>query len=178
MTAPPRIYAEWVTLLERFGSGDDSVLPSMALGSIERTSVVAERWTQQISVAFQGRLRALSAMLQVALDRARDHAGIGSAMLLARRGLEPLQAFVRIAAIPNETSGYLLAELTGWAQGTQDTLEGHAERVHHEDYGQLLKTLRDHPLAAGLKEHGDAVPATAAAVSEANPPSRRRIILS
>ncbi len=176
MTTPPVIYADWVVLLERFGCGEDEVVPVMQQGSIEWTNVVAERWTLQVARAFQSRLRSLSDLLQTALDRARDIDGVAHAMLLARRGLRPLQAFIGIEAIREDIRANLSAELTGWATGTQEALERHAERFRHRDYGHLLKTLRDHPLSAGISAP-EAAPAPSPAV-EANPPSRRRTILS
>lgn len=176
MTTPPVIYADWVVLLERFGSGEDEVVPIMQKGSIEWTNVVAERWTLQLSIAFQSRLRSLSGLLQTAFDRARDIDGIANAMLMARRGLGPLQAFIRIDAIREDIKANLAAELNGWATGTQEALERHAEAFRHRDYGHLLKTFRDHPLSAGIAA-SEVTPAPSATV-EGNPPSRRRIILS
>ena len=175
MTAPPVIYAEWVVLLERFGSGENEVVPMMRQGSIEWTNVVAERWTLQLAMAFQARLRSLSDQLSTAFGRARDIDGIANAMLLARRGLQPLQAFIEIEAIREDIKANLSAELSGWVTGTQEALERHAEAFRHRDYGHLLKTFRDNPLSAGIAAP-EADPAPAAAV-EANPPSRRRIIL-
>lgn len=176
MTTPPAIYADWVVLLERFGSGDDEVVPIMQQGSIEWTNVVAERWTYQVAMAFQARLRSLSDGLRTALDRAHDVDGIANAMLLARRGLGPLQVFIGIQAIRDDIKSNLSAELNGWATGTQEALERHAEAFRHRDYGHLLKTFRDHPLRAGIAASA-AGPEPCATV-EANPPSGRRIILS
>lgn len=176
MTTPPAIYADWVVLLERFGSGDDEVVPVMQQGSIEWTNIVAERWTLQLSIAFQSRLRLLSGLLQTAFERARDIDGIANAMLLARRGLGPLQAFIGIEAIREDIRANLSAELHGWVTGTQEALERHAEALRHRDYGHLLKTFRDHPLRMGLAAP-DAAP-DPSATAEANPPSRRRIIIS
>ena len=176
MTAPPVIYAEWVILLERFGSGEDEAVPIMRQGSIEWTNVVAERWTLQLAMAFQARLRSLSDQLSTAFDRARDLDGIANAMLLARRELQPLQAFIKIEAIREDIKANLSAELSGWVTGTQEALERHAEALRHRDYGHLLKTFRDHPLSAGITAP-EAGPTPAAAV-DANPSSRRRTILS
>jgi hypothetical protein len=176
VTTPPVIYAEWVVLLERFGSGEDEVVAIMQQGTIAWTNVVAERWTHQIANAFQSRLRSLSGQLQTAFDRARDIDGIANAMLLARRGLGPLQLFIGIEAIREDIRANLSAELNGWATGTQEALERHAEALRHRDYGHLLKTFRDHPLSAGIAAQ-EVAPASPATV-EANAASRRRIILS
>ena len=176
MTTSPVIYADWVVLLDRFGSGEDEVVPIMQQGSIEWTNVVAERWTQQVAWAFKTRIEALSQLLQIALQRVREPADVANAMILARRGLAPLQAFIRIEAIPEQVKDNLAAALNGWVTGTQENLELGAESLRHTDYGRLLKTFRDHPLGAGIFSAEAEVPTSS--TPEANPPSHRRIILS
>src|SRR5579863_8989816 len=115
----PRTYSEWMVVLDRFRSGDDAALAEIQSGSIEWTSVVAERWTAQIAATLDERLRALSKSLQTALNRARGHDGLSNAMLMARRGLAPLQAFSAVPAIPSEVRAYLSSEVSQWAAETQ-----------------------------------------------------------
>jgi hypothetical protein len=173
---PPSTYAEWLPLLDQFRAGDDSALDAMHSGSIEWTTVVAERWTRQVADGLATRLQALSKQLQTSLDRARaDCFAISNALLLARRGLSPLRAFVSLPALPPDVQNHLASELDRWAVETQKSLERHAEGVRH-DQGRLLKTIRDHPLTTVVE-----VPPNPSAVQisdGANPPTRgRRIIL-
>jgi hypothetical protein len=142
----PHTYAEWLPLLDKFRAGEDLVIDSLREGTIEWTSVVAERWTRQVADSLTIRLQALSKQLQTRLDRARgDYFAISNALLLARRGLTPLRALVSLPALPPDVKTHLASELDRWATETQKSLERHAEGVRH-DQGRLLKTIRDHPL--------------------------------
>jgi hypothetical protein len=161
----PRTYAEWLPLLDRFAEGDDSVVSLLSGGRIEWTNVVAERWTRQVSACLSVRLQALSKQLQSGLDRARgDRFAISNAIIIARRGLVPLRAFVSVPAYPSEVQAYLLSELDRWVSESQKSLEKHAEGIRH-DQGLLLKAIRDNPLSAPteapapipIRETGDAV---------------------
>jgi len=147
MTAP-HTYAEWLPLLDKFRVGDDSVIETLKGGTIEWTNVVAERWTRQVADCLSTRLQALSKQLQTGLDRARgEYFAISNALLMARRALTPLRAFVNLPGIPSDVRSHLESELNRWATETQKSLERHAEGVRH-DQGRLLKTMRDHPLTA------------------------------
>jgi hypothetical protein len=148
----------------------------MRCGTIEWTNVVAERWTRHVADTLSARLQVLSKQLQTSLDRARgDYFAISNALLLARRGLAPLRAFVNLPAIPTEVQSHLSSELGRWTTETQKSLERHAEGVRH-DQGRLLKTIRDHPLTAEC-EVPPAAPVTPASSDSALPPSRGRRIL-
>jgi hypothetical protein len=173
---PPTAYAAWLPLLDEFRAGDDSVLEAMRGGSIEWTNVVAERWTRQVADSLSTRLLALSKQLQTSLDRARgDYFAISNALLLARRGLTPLRAFVSLPALPPDVRTHLASELDRWATETQKSLERHAEGVRH-DQGRLLKTIRDHPLSAVVE--APANPPVVQSSGSGNPPARgRRVIL-
>jgi hypothetical protein len=148
----PHAYAEWLTVLDKFGGGDDSVIDAMNQGTLEWTNVVAERWTRQASTCLNGRLQALSTQLQTMLDRSRgDHFAISNALLMTRRALSPLRSFVRLPVFPDDVKQHLVSELDRWASETQKSLETHAAGVRH-DQGRLLKTIRDHPLTAVASE--------------------------
>ena len=171
----PHTYAEWVVRLDQFGAGDDTCLEAMQCGSIEWTNVVAQRWTRQVSEALAARLRALSKQLQTGLDRAGgDAVAISTALLGVRRGLGPLRTFGSLSSFPEVVQTHLRAELDRWASQTQQSLEHHALQVRH-DQGQLLKTIRDHPLQT-VAATGPA-PAVAQTNQDANPPVRGRRIL-
>jgi hypothetical protein len=142
----PHTYAEWAPLLERFGAGDDSVLDDMRTGTIEWTSIVAERWTSRLSDALSARLKQISKQLQLALDRAAgDTFGISRAMLGARRALTPLHAVTSLPCLPENVRAHLTEELRRFVTETQTSLETGAKRIRH-DGGHVLKALRDNPL--------------------------------
>jgi hypothetical protein len=140
------IYAEWLPLLDRFRDGDDSVLQAMRDGTIEWTNVVAERWTSRVAEVLSGRLKLLSAKLQLAFDRsAGDMFAISQAMLGARRSLIPLFALASLPCAPGDVKRHLQNELERFIQQTQESLERGA-RIIRNDNGRVLKVLRDHPL--------------------------------
>jgi hypothetical protein len=142
----PRAYAEWLSLLERFAAGDDSVIQVMEGGSVEWTNVVAERWTLRVTGALDARLGALSKRLQTSLDRARgDYHAIANALVEARRGLVSLRAFLALRCLPEVVRSHLAAELDRWITETQASLERSVKDFRH-DQGRLAKTIRDNPL--------------------------------
>lgn len=146
MNDPPRTYAEWVPLLERFRDGDDAVIDLMRAGTIEWTSVVAERWTSRLADAFNIRLKKVSAQLQLALDRAAgDTFAISRALLAARRALVPLHVAAALPCAPEEVRQHFAAELHDFAARTQESLESAAKRIR-TDQGSVLKAIRDNPL--------------------------------
>lgn len=152
----PRTYAEWAPLLERFGEGDDSVLESMRAGTIEWTSVVAERWTSRLSEALSARMRQISKQLQLALDRAAgDTFAISRAMLGARRSLTPLHSATTLPCLPGNVRAHLTEELRRFVTETQTGLETGAKRIRHDD-GHVMKALRDNPLTTPPPDSPDA----------------------
>ena len=172
----PHTYAEWLPLLDRFRAGEDLVIDSLREGTIEWTSVVAERWTRQVADSLTIRLQGLSKQLQTRLDRARgDYFAISNALLLARRGLTPLRALVSLPALPPDVKNHLASELDRWATETQKSLERHAEGVRH-DQGRLLKTIRDHPLNTPV-DAPPTPPVVQSSESGSAPVRGRRVIL-
>jgi hypothetical protein len=171
---PPRTYAEWVTLLDRFRQGHDDVLGPMRDGVIEWTPVVAERWSAQLSDAITVRLQQLSNRLQRALDRAGgDNFGVANSLLDARRSLASVQCLATLPCLDERVRLHLTGELTRWARETQDSLEKGAQRVRW-DGGRLLKALRDNPLTAPTA--AAVVPQQPVLTSEHSPKPRRIIL--
>jgi len=166
----PRTYTEWLLLLDRFRSGDDSTIPLMESGYVEWTNVVAERWTRQVADALSARLLVLSKQLQNGLDRARgDYFAISSALVATRRGLIPLRTFAALPCFPEMVRSHLVSELDRWVTETQRSLEGSAIGVRH-DQGWLLKTIRDDPLSLVRDDHSS----TPTSQAQEGPPSVRR----
>jgi hypothetical protein len=145
---PPRIYAEWLPLLERFREGDDGALDSMRRGAIEWTNVVAERWTARVAETLSVRLQVVSRELQIGLDRSRgDLFAISKAMIGARRSLIPLRALASLSCTPEGVRKHLVSELERFIRQTQETLEKGAQEIRR-DNGLVLKAIRDNPLTA------------------------------
>ncbi|HKG13375.1 MAG TPA: hypothetical protein VKB12_08545 [Pyrinomonadaceae bacterium] len=148
MTEIPRGYASWLPLLDGFRDGDDSALELMRQGSLEWTSVVAERWTAQVTSAVEARLQSVSKRLQLGLNRSGGDAhAVARTLLDARRALQPLREFASIPCMPEGVGEHLRRELERWARQTQETLEKGAKEIRF-DNGRLLKVIRDNPLTA------------------------------
>jgi hypothetical protein len=171
---PPRTYAEWVRLLDRFREGYDDVLGPMRDGAIEWTPVVAERWSAQLSDAMTVRLQQLSKRLQRALDRAGGESfGVANSLLDARRSLASVQCLATLPCLEGRVRLHLTSELTRWARETQDSLEKGAQQVRW-DGGRLLKALRDNPLTAPI--NGNATGPQPASTLDHSPKPRRIIL--
>jgi len=150
LTEIPRGYASWLPLIDNFRDGDDSVLELMRQGSLEWTSVVAERWTAHVTSAVEARLQSVSKRLQLGLNRsAGDAHAIARSLLDARRAHQPLWSFVSIPCMPESVGEHLRRELERWARQTQETLEKGAKEIH-SDNGRLLKIIRDNPLTTAV----------------------------
>lgn len=175
MTEAPHAYANWLPLLDRFRDGDDSALELMWEGSIEWSSVVAERWTLHVTAALEARLQAVSKRLQLGLNRSGGDAhAIALALLDAKRALKPLRSFASLPCMPEQVGEHLKGELERWTRRTQETLEQGAADVR-ADNGRLLKIIRDNSLTTAAA--AEAPPATAN--ENAGEPMRRtrRVIL-
>lgn len=146
---PPRSYAEWVLLLDRFRAGDQEdqvLLQAMREGSLDWTNVVAERWTKQLADTLTARLTALSKSLQRGLAQSRgDTFAISQAMLKAKRALGPLSELTSLPCLQEQVRAHLNGELSRWARETQESLERGA-RQDRTDSTRFLKLLRDHAL--------------------------------
>jgi hypothetical protein len=150
----PRSYAGWLPLLDRFRDGDDSALDLMRQGSIEWSSIVAERWTVQVSSALERRLMMLSKQLQLWLDRSRGESfAVAGALLNGRRSLDRLRDFASIPCVPDSIKNHLRSEIDRWASETQKVLEENAAKIR-TDNGRMLKTFRDNPLTVSLPIEG------------------------
>lgn len=175
-TVPPTTYAAWQDLLDRFCSGDDSVIATLECGRIEWSPGLAERWTCRMNEVLADRLRALSFQLQKDLDRARgDRHGIESALVRAGRGIDPLARFCRLPSAPAEVRSHLLGELERWARQTRGSLESNLAR-ERGDQGVLLRSVR----AAAVRLQIPPEPSSgspAPSSGETSPPDRRRRIL-
>lgn len=169
----PSAYASWLPLLDRFREGDDAALDLMRQGSIEWSNVVAQRWTQHVTAAFEGRLQAISKQLQLGLNRSSGDAfALARSLLDARHALQPLRAFISLPSLPEEVRNHLQSELERWATQTQDRLEKGAQEIR-ADNGRLLKIIRDNSLAA----RAETSPPAATEIDDAPPRRGRRIIL-
>lgn len=163
---PPRTYAEWVLLLDRFRAGDqedEALLAAMHQGALDWTNVVAERWTRQLAATLTARLTALSKNLQRGLDQSRgDTFAISQAMIKAKRALAPLAALTSLPFLNEQVRQHLNSELSRWARETQESLERGA-REDRTDRARFLKLLRDHalvvPAPSSTQLTADPVPA-------------------
>jgi hypothetical protein len=167
---PPRVYAEWLPLLDQFREGDDAVLEAMRAGTIEWTNVVAERWTSHIAGALTARLQAVSRQLQVGLDRSRgDVFAISKAMIGARRSLVSLRLLATLPCAPENVQKHLVSELDRFVTQTQETLEKGAREIRH-DNGLVLKAIRDNPLTSVV--NSDSLPSSSSPVPSERPATR------
>ncbi|BCS31426.1 hypothetical protein TBR22_A06270 [Luteitalea sp. TBR-22] len=175
MTAQaPHTYADWADRLERFSAGDDSMLECMQAGTLEWSSVVAERWTRLVDNALATRLQALSQRLQRALDQANGDAfGVSRALLDARRTLSTLHGLTTLACLDGQVKTHLANQLSRWATRTHESLQGASSDPRN---AALRKILRDQPLTAAATAVPYPGPFPAATDTPAGVRPRRQIL--
>lgn len=154
---PPRAYAEWLPVLDRFANGDDDALHDLALGEAPWTSGVAQRWTSQVVLAIETRLTALSDSLQRALQRAMNPDDQARALIAARRRLMALNTFAALDCFPKEVQAQLQAQIESWRTSTQSSLEKSAQSVRDDD-GRMLKVLKESTLVRATVESTAPIP--------------------
>lgn len=172
-SAPPRTYAEWSVLLDRFAQGDDSVLEAMGQGSIQWDAGVAEPWSARLSEALDGRLQALSRQLNLWLKRMSSGADLAQTMLQTRRALGPLVTFCAMPSLPDPVRTFLQQTLERWVTTSQSSLES-SLAADRTSQGMLLQALRATPLR--LPEIPPSTPGAPEPSSPATRPIRRVLI--
>jgi hypothetical protein len=168
---PPRTYAAWAALLDRFAAGDDEVVAALEAGSLEWTGGVAERFTRRVVDALEARMQAWHAALSRDLAGARgDPQRVGQALVAARPRIASLFRVAALGVLPENVRKHLGDELARLLATAQSSLEGSVAR-----HPGALALVRRHSLTARFP--GVPTPEAPAPAEPAPPPSTFRKIL-
>jgi hypothetical protein len=153
---PPRLYAEWLPLIDRFQAGDDTILPALESGRIDWTNGVAEGITRATSKALADRFQRLSAELQQRLSRARTETDTAQALVWVRHQLPPLHRFANLPCLDARLRAYLDDTGAQWVRRTQSSLED--SLTGSAGHSGLRLLLRGSPLTWGASPGGTSAP--------------------
>jgi hypothetical protein len=142
----PKVYSDWLPLIDRFEKGDDHALEEMKTGQIEWTNVVAQRWSAHIANAVSSRLQLTSRQLQLGFSRCGGNLfAVAQTMLGARRSLSTLVELTGIPCMNEDLRAHLLSEITRFVDESQRSLEKSA--MQHGRQGEpVLRVLRENRL--------------------------------
>lgn len=178
MTPAPREYADWVPLIDAFGSGDDAAIEIMGHGSFHESTDVTDRFAARVNDAFMKRVERMRKALQRDLDNAHgDPVLAGRALVAARRAIQPIACFADLTPLPQRIRDFLGAELQRIVTGIQTSLETSARSSRNTE---LLRCITATPLrstvSSGTAPRQPTQPPTDADAPPQNPSRKRSII--
>jgi len=145
---PPRIYAEWVSVLDQLKAktDDESVLLLMQRGSIEWQSGVAERFAKKLVDTINARMNVASDKFQRDMRNARGHEGmIVQALLSLRKEMKFLLQAIDLPAIPEKDRAQYCQLVRDQANSMQSSLEDSAK---NDRSGKLSSLVRNNKVNA------------------------------
>lgn len=141
---PPRVYAEWVTLLDllRDKTNDDAVLQAMRQGTLEWQTGVAERFVKKLTDTVNSRLNGATDKFQKELSRSRgEERAIIQALLSLRRELAFLANAMNLPVLPEKDRATYRGLVMEQADKIQKSLEDSAK---NDRSGKLASIVRNH----------------------------------
>jgi len=141
---PPKIYSEWVELLDMFQAktDDEAVITAMQNGTVEWQTGVAERFTQKLIDTVNARLNTASDKFQRDLNNARSHEGqIIQALLALRKEFCLLAKAINLPALPEKDRKQYVQLVLTQANKSQESLEESAKK---DRTGKLASIIRNH----------------------------------
>ena len=124
----PLEYCDWIEILERFGSGDDSGLSRAAVEEEEWDSPIQSRLLEALRRETGHRLDLISKTLMEDIESSTGEAFLFSESLVRfKRQVQMVGRFTTIPAIPKSASDQLAEHLRGYvaniSQGLQEALD-------------------------------------------------------
>jgi hypothetical protein len=142
--APPRTYAEWVSVLEIFKNktDDENILRVMQKGTVEWQSGVAERFSRKLFESVNYRLNGATDKFQKEMNRANgQERNIIQALLSLRKELNFLAEAIALPAVPEDDRHRYRQLVVSQADSIQRSLEDSAKR---DRTGKLSSIVRNH----------------------------------
>ncbi len=146
--APPRIYADWVAILDllKAKTDDEAVLDAMQRGTIEWQAGVAERFSQRLIDTINYRMNAASDKFQKEMSRSNgQERAIVQALLAFRKELSFLAKAINIPALPEKDRQHYYQLVIDQANKVQGSLEDSAKK---DRSGKLASIVRNNKVNA------------------------------
>lgn len=144
MISPPRIYADWVKMLDMLQAREDDfgVLSAIQQGSLEWQSGVAERFSKRMVEVVNARMNGASDRFQRELSRCQGmESAIVQALLNLRREMSFLTQVVNIPAFPETYRQQYAQLIRNQADKMQSSLEDSARQ---DRSGKMSSIVRNH----------------------------------
>ena len=145
---PPRIYSEWVEVLDllKAKTDDSAVLQALQQGTIEWQSGVAERFAKKLTDSINARMDAASDKFQRDLNYARGQENqIVQALLTLRKEMSFLSHAINLPAIPENDRTQYYQLVRKQADNMQSSLEDSAKK---DRTGKMSSIVRNHKVNA------------------------------
>ena len=145
---PPRIYSEWVEVLEllKDKTDDEAVLQALQQGSIDWQSGVSERFANRLIDSINTRMNIAIDRFQRALNYARgQESAIVQALLALRKEMSFLAKAINLPAIPEKDRTLYYQLVKSKADGMQSSLEDSAKE---ERTGKMSSIVRNNKVNA------------------------------
>ena len=140
---PPRIYADWVELLDLFHdkTDDEEVLAAMQQGTLEWQSGVAERFSQKLVDAFNHRMNMATDKFQREMSRSQGQERvIVQALLALRKEFSFLLRAMNLPVLPEKDRQQYCKLISDQANNIQKSLEDSAKA---DRTGKLSSIVRN-----------------------------------
>lgn len=129
--AAPTTYLEWVNLLDKFGSGDDTVLEDLSRGSFTVDAGTAIRFYSRVEEVYKNRKQYWLDKFQRSfhLQNLKSEDDFGIALRNGKQNLSPLSRFVELKGLPEDLRKTLKKDLETFVEEIKKTLKGNLSRL-------------------------------------------------
>jgi hypothetical protein len=161
----PTTYATWASLLDRFGSGDDTALEELARGSFVLDAGTAERFYNRVDAAYKSRKKLwLDKFNRLTQSQNIKSVNDFSIMLRnAKQNAGPLVRFAAMPSLPEDLRTTFQKDLNDFFADIQKSLKDSASRATRERDQMLILlrtfTINDIPQDAPVHHSSQSLPA-------------------
>ena len=136
----PHTYSEWVTLLERFGDGDDTVLELFNKGSYTLDGGTADRFFNSVEAAYKKRKKAWLENFQKSFhfQPAKSENELEIILNIGKQNLIPLVKFVQAEGIHEKIRDLLREDLESFTSEIKKSLKDNTSKVGNAKEKMLL----------------------------------------
>ncbi|WP_333661361.1 hypothetical protein [Chishuiella changwenlii] len=136
----PTTYSDWITVLERFGDGDENVFEELNAGSFVLDSGTAQRFYLRVEEVYKKRkqnwLDKFQRSFQIQNIRTDDEFAI--ALRNAKQNLIPLSKFVSSKGLPEDLRKTLKKDLDDFVREIKKSLKENFSKTNNNNDKMLI----------------------------------------